>query len=66
MSSPAVVACEQHGPMTWDERLEWWVCSGFAGEGCLTGMIITARQAERAARGIIAVPGVSVMQSEAG
>jgi hypothetical protein len=41
------VSCDQHGTMTYDERLQWWACSGWAGEGCLTGMIVTAEQARR-------------------
>jgi hypothetical protein len=56
------VSCDQHGPMTWDERLQWWTCSGWAGEGCLTGMIVTAAQA----RNWNAPPGTSITIRKAG
>jgi hypothetical protein len=56
------VSCDQHGPMTWDERLEWWTCSGWAGEGCLTGMIVTALQVQR----LSAPAGTSIVVRKAG
>lgn len=41
------VYCVQHGRMVFDWSELWWKCSGWAGEGCLTGMIVTAEQVAR-------------------
>jgi hypothetical protein len=40
------LACVQHGPMHHDEHMGWWICSGFAGEGCLTAMIVPDMEAD--------------------
>jgi hypothetical protein len=55
-----IVCCNQHGAMTWDERMKWWICRGWAGEGCLTGMIATQREVMKAAYGEAVPPGVRV------
>jgi len=37
--------------MRHDERMGWWVCQGFAGEGCLTAMIVPDTEADMAILG---------------
>jgi hypothetical protein len=34
-----------------DEHMGWWICSGFAGEGCLTAMIVPDMEADLAILG---------------
>jgi hypothetical protein len=56
------VSCDQHGPMKYDADTGWWVCHGWAGEGCLTGMIVTDDQA----RSWNAPPGTTITIRKAG
>jgi hypothetical protein len=53
--------CTQHGPMKFDAVLGWWLCWGWAGEGCLTGMMVTDDQARR----MEPLPGVAYFRSAA-
>ena len=39
-----VVVCTEHGKMDLDWEHLVWICTGWAGEGCLTGMIVTLEQ----------------------
>jgi hypothetical protein len=41
------VYCNQHGQMEFNWAELWWECRGWAGEGCLTAMIVTAEQVVR-------------------
>lgn len=50
------LSCLQHGPMTHDDLMGWWYCQGFAGEGCLTAMIITDTEADLAILGMAPPP----------
>ncbi len=50
------LSCLQHGPMTHDERMGWWVCQGWAGEGCLTAMIVPDAEADVALLGMSQPP----------
>jgi hypothetical protein len=52
-----LLRCLQHGPMRHDEALGEWSCDGWAGEGCLTAMIIPDIEADLAILAGTAPPG---------
>jgi hypothetical protein len=54
-------SCTEHGPMSYDPLLGWWTCGGWAGEGCLSGMMVTDEQAAA----MTPLPGVSYERSAA-
>ena len=56
------VACDIHGPMKWRERLLWWECPGFDGEGCGVQIVYEEDVRLGPAAG---VPGVTVLGAKA-